>query len=205
MSDSLTRKGEGTRARIIEVAAALIREKGIVGATFDDVKASASVSSSQICHYFNNKDGLVRAVIDRQIEIVLEIQGSADLSSLSGARAWRDDLIAVARSNARGGFALASLGAQLTQSDDLARAQVGVGFGKWRIILSRQLEVVVESLGVSNSLTPDRLAVTLLSTIQGALLQSQIDRDTQVLEAAMDTFIALAYRNQSLLSARGGT
>jgi TetR/AcrR family transcriptional regulator, transcriptional repressor for nem operon len=162
------------------------------------VKASASVSSSQICHYFNNKDGLVRAVIDRQIEIVLEIQGSADLSSLSGARAWRDDLIAVARSNASGGFALASLGAQLTQSDDLARAQVGVGIGKWRNILSRQLEVVVGSLGVSNSLTPDRLAVTLLSTIQGALLQSQIDRDTQVLEAAMDTFLALAYRNQSL-------
>ena len=62
----LTPKGERTRARIVEEAAALIHERGVAGTFLEDVKAAAGVSGSQMYHYFPDKDDLVHAVIDYQ-------------------------------------------------------------------------------------------------------------------------------------------
>ena len=60
----ITPKGERTRARIVEKAAALIHERGVAGTFLEDVKAAAGVSGSQLYHYFPDKDELVQAVID---------------------------------------------------------------------------------------------------------------------------------------------
>src|SRR6266567_1457316 len=52
----LTPKGERTRARIVEEAAALIHERGVAGTFLEDVKAAAGVSGSQLYNYFPDKD-----------------------------------------------------------------------------------------------------------------------------------------------------
>ena len=64
----LTAKGARTRARIVEEAAALIHERGVAGATLEDVKVAAEVSGSQMYHYFPDKNELVQAVIDYQAD-----------------------------------------------------------------------------------------------------------------------------------------
>ena len=62
----LTARGERVRTRIVEVAAALIHERGVAATTLDDVKAAAGVSGSQLYHYFPDKSDLVHAVIGYQ-------------------------------------------------------------------------------------------------------------------------------------------
>src|SRR5271163_4719964 len=94
----LTPKGARTRARIVEEAAALIHERGVAGTTLEDVKAAAGVSGSQMYHYFPDKDDLVQAVIDYQADAIAGHQRQADLGSAEGLRAWRDMVIAQARS-----------------------------------------------------------------------------------------------------------
>src|SRR5277367_27330 len=118
----LTPKGERTRARIVEEAAALIHERGVASTTLDDVKAAAEVSGSQMYHYFPDKDELLQAVIAYQADVIADGQRQADLGSAAGLTAWRDMVIAQARSSeGQGGCPLGSLAGQLTETDPRAR------------------------------------------------------------------------------------
>src|SRR5215813_5376921 len=93
----LTRKGEQTRERIVGAAAELIFERGVAGTGVEDVKAAAGVSSSQLYHYFADKQALVRAVIAHQSDAVLAAQEPllGKLDSLDALRAWRDQAVAI--------------------------------------------------------------------------------------------------------------
>lgn len=63
MRGGLTAKGRATRERIIEGAAAVLRERGVASATLDDVMARTGTSKSQLFRYFpSGKDELLLAV-----------------------------------------------------------------------------------------------------------------------------------------------
>ena len=93
----LTAKGERTRARIVEEAAALIHERGVAGATLEDVKVAAEVSGSQLYHYFPEKDELVQAVIDYPADTIVKHNRQA-LGSPKGIEAWRNMVVTGVRS-----------------------------------------------------------------------------------------------------------
>src|SRR6266576_2281875 len=111
----LTRKGTQTRQKIVAAAAGLILEQGVAGTTLEEVRAEAGVSSSQIYHYFADKEALVRAVVDYRAQTVVgethepmlavdsldrgqhRLVGLADhglmlaaIEGIDGLRAWRD-------------------------------------------------------------------------------------------------------------------
>src|SRR5258708_4959534 len=91
----LTRRGRETRQRIVAAAAELMFENGVAETTLEDIRAAAGVSGSQVYHYFEDKQALVRAVIDYQADAVLDIQGAHldRLDTMAGLRAWRDFLV----------------------------------------------------------------------------------------------------------------
>ena len=194
----LTPKGERTRARIIDAASRLIYERGVAGTTLDDVRTAADVSSSQLYHYFADKDDLVQAVINRQADVTVGNQEQADLTTIEGLRAWRDMVVAAARSGgARGGCPLGSLGSQLAETDPEARALVAAGFGRWSDAIAVGLRALHAAGQLPAGIDPDDLAVTLLAALQGGLLLAQVERDTRPLETAVDTILALVSAGQS--------
>src|SRR6201994_5018146 len=110
----LTRRGEATRARIVDAAAELIFQQGVAGTTVEEVRDAARVSSSQLYHYFEDKPALVRAVIERQADRAIGTQEQFDLSSLDGLREWRDFVVDHNRlKDGRGGCPVGSLGSEL--------------------------------------------------------------------------------------------
>lgn len=189
----LTAKGERTRARIVEAAARLIYERGVARTTLDDVKAAAGVSGSQMYHYFPDKDELVQAVISYQADLIAGNQRQADLGSAEGLRAWRDMVIAQARSEkGKGGCPLGSLAGQLAETDPHARTLLAGGFGQWQAAIGEDLRRLHRAGRLPDGTDPDALAVTLLATLQGGLLPAQVQLDTRVLETAVDTLLQLA-------------
>ena len=189
---TLTRKGERTRARIVEEAAALIHERGVAGTTLDDVKAAAEVSGSQMYHYFPDKNDLVQAVTGYQADAAVSNQRHADLGSVEGVQAWRDMVIRAAeRVQAKGGCPLGSLGGQLAESDPEARALMAAGFERWTTEISEGLRSLQAAGQLPPGLDPDDLATTLLATLQGGLLLAQVQRSTRPFETAVDTLLAL--------------
>src|ERR1700749_3677568 len=130
----LTRRGQQTRTRIVAAAAELMFENGVAETTLEDIRAAAGVSGSQVYHYFEDKQALVRAVIDYQADAVLDTQGTHldHPDTLPGLRAWRDLLVEHQRSlECRGGCPIGTLGAEVAEIDDVARMAVARGFGRW--------------------------------------------------------------------------
>jgi TetR/AcrR family transcriptional regulator, transcriptional repressor for nem operon len=189
----LTPKGARTRARIVDAAARLIHARGVAGTTLDDVRATAEVSGSQLSHYFAGKDELVQAVIDHQADLIVGNQHQADLGTAAGLRAWRDMVIAAAKSTGgQGGCPLGSLGGQLAETDPQARARAAAGFDRWSAAIGDGLRTFQDAGRLPAGVTSDDLAVTLLAALQGGLLLAQVQRDTRPLETAVDTLLALA-------------
>jgi TetR/AcrR family transcriptional repressor of nem operon len=191
----LTLKGERTRTRIVEAAARLIHERSVAGTTLEDVKAAAAVSGSQLYHYFPDKDDLLQAVIEHQARTIAANQRQADLGSPDGLRAWRDTVIAQAKtSNGRGGCPLGSLAGQLAETDPRARALIAAGFEQWSAAISDGLRELQAAGRLPAAIDADDYAITLLAALQGGLLLAQIQQDTRPLETAVDTLLALTAR-----------
>ena len=89
----LTPKGRATRDRIVQAAAQLIVTEGLAASNMERVRNAASVSGSQLAHYFTDKSALIRAVVRRQIGVVLDFHRQPklrDLSSFDDFERWID-------------------------------------------------------------------------------------------------------------------
>jgi TetR/AcrR family transcriptional regulator, transcriptional repressor for nem operon len=188
----LTSKGEQTRGRIVAAAAELMSERGIAGTTLEDVRSAAGVSSSQVYHYFADKNALVRAVIGYQDERIVGGQELmlARLDSVAGLRAWRDFLVEHQRQlQCRGGCPIGSLGSEVAETDPKARAVVATSFRRWEAGIRAGFAAMSERGEFVPGTDPGKLATAALAALQGALLLTQIQRSTDPLEATLDTVI----------------
>src|SRR5580692_5073569 len=188
----LTRRGRETRQRIVAAAAELMFDNGAAETTLEDIRAAAGVSGSQVYHYFEDKQALVRAVIDYQTDVVLDAQGAHldRLDSMAGLRAWRDFLVEHQRQlGCRGGCPIGALGSELAETDPKARVAVAGGFGRWEAGIRGGFQAMCDRGELGQDASPDRLATTMLAALQGGLLLSQVKRSTTPLEVALDTVI----------------
>src|SRR5882757_1326170 len=188
----LTRKGQATRARLVAAASGLVYERGVAGTSTDDVQAAAGVSTSQIYHYFRDKKALVRAVIAHQTDAVLEVQQPllSRLDTLDGLREWRNFVVDLQhRHHCAGGCPIGSLGSELAEADDEARADVAAGFERWAGAIRAGLHAMRDRGDLSRDADPDQLGLAILTTLQGGLLLTQIRRDTVALETGLDAML----------------
>jgi Tetracyclin repressor-like, C-terminal domain len=122
----------------------------------------------------------VQAVISHQAHVIAGNQRQADLGSPEGLRAWRDMVIAQARSGeAKGGRPLGSLAGQLAETDPHARTLLADGFGQWQAAIGEGLRRLHQAGQLPDGTDPDALAITLLATLQGGLLLAQVQRDSR--------------------------
>jgi AcrR family transcriptional regulator len=186
----LTAKGRQTRARIIDAAAELMLEQGVAETTIEHVRDTAGVSSSQVYHYFADKQALLLAVIDHQTEGVLELQAPHldHLDTLADLRAWRDMLVEnQKRLQCRGGCPIGAIGSQVAETDPQARLAVASGYLRWEKAIRAGLTAMHRRGDLTGN--PEDLALALLTALQGGLLMTQIHRDVRPLEVALDAVL----------------
>jgi len=193
--DTLTRKGAQTRQRILVAAADLILQQGVAATTLEDVRAEAGVSSSQIYHYFADKEALVRAVVDYRAQTVVgEIHEPmlAAIEGIDGLRAWRDKIVSIqSHAGCQGGCPLGSLGSELAELDHVARRNVAAGYGRWESAIRACLQGMHDRGQLIPAADPDQLATAMLAALQGGLLLAQVERSVRPLAAALDVMISL--------------
>jgi AcrR family transcriptional regulator len=191
-SRRLTRRGRETRERIVAAAADLMFDHGVAETTLEDIRSAAGVSGSQVYHYFEDKQALVRAVIVYQTDAVLDTQGAHldQLDTMPGLRAWRDLLVGHQRQlQCRGGCPIGALGAEVAETDDAARIAVAGGLRRWEGRIRDGLRTMHARGDLPAGIDPDDLALATLAALQGGLLLTQIQRDTKPLEVALDAML----------------
>jgi len=191
----LTRKGQQTRHRIVAAAAGLVLQQGVAGTTLDEVRAAAGVSSSQIYHYFADKEALVRAVVDYQAQTVvgdIHEPALAAIEGIDGLRAWRDMIVSIQReADCAGGCPLGSLGSELAELDHVARRDVAAHFARWEAAISACLSGMRDRGQLIAAADPGQLATAILAALEGGLLLAQVERNVRPLAAALDVMISL--------------
>jgi len=184
-SHRLTPKGRATRERIVAAAAQLMYDHGVAGTSLGDVQKAAGVGSSQVYHYFGDKNSLIRAVIAHRIQGLLGTLG--DLDSMDGLRAWRDFVVDTYRQqNCEGGCPVGSLVGELAEPFPECRADLAGGFDQWEAAIRAGLRVMCDRGDLRRTANPDRLATALLAAVQGGILLAQVHRDPAPLETALD-------------------
>ncbi|TDV49800.1 TetR/AcrR family transcriptional regulator [Actinophytocola oryzae] len=183
----LTGKGQATRARILEHAAALIYTRGVHATNNEQLRRAAGISGSQLNHYFPTKESLVLAVIEWQAERVLTFHRSERFTrfdSLDSLREWADYYIAYEHSY-REGCSLGSLASEIIKTDLDVRTELATAFEQWRDVFRDGLERMRRLGRLSAEADPTRLAYLLLSAHQGGTLLAQTARDIAPLENAL--------------------
>jgi TetR/AcrR family transcriptional regulator, transcriptional repressor for nem operon len=191
----LTRKGAQTRQKIVAAAAGLILEQGVAGTTLEEVRAAAGVSSSQIYHYFGDKEALVRAVVDYRAQTLVGETHEPILAAIEGVdglRAWRNTIVSITEdAGCQGGCPLGSLGSELAELDHVARQDVAAGFSRWEAAIRACLHGMRARGQLVPVADPDQLATAMLAALEGGLLLAQIERSVRPLAAALDVMISL--------------
>jgi TetR/AcrR family transcriptional regulator, transcriptional repressor for nem operon len=189
-----TARGRDTKQRIVDNACDLIFDGSVAALNLDDLLQTTGTSKSQLYHYFTDRSDLVRAVVARQGERVLEIHREA----LSGAegwealRHWRDVVVSLTRSRGgRGGCPVGSLSSELAQLDAVARVELVGVFERWQQLIAEVIRAMVSRGELRDDADAEDLALATITSLQGGLLLAKTLEDPRPVEVALDA--ALGY------------
>jgi AcrR family transcriptional regulator len=168
----LTPKGRATRDRIVRAAAELIVSGGLAAANMENVRKAASVSGSQLAHYFADKNALIRAVIGRQIGGVLDFHRQTklrELDSFDDFERWIElNMRYLRRIGTSGGTpTYHALTAQLAKSDAATRAALSEGYAQWIELLRQAIQRMKRRGVLAAAANPRQLALVIVSAHQG--------------------------------------
>ncbi len=167
----LTAKGRATRERILQSAAEVILVDGISGLNLKKVREAASVSGSQLTHYFVDKQALIRAVIGRQTEVVLDFHRQPKLDRLSTFDDYEEWIAANLRYLQRIGYVgtptYHTLAGQLVKSDEATRKTLAAGYWQWIELIEQSIQRMKDRGVLVTKAQPKELALVIVASHQG--------------------------------------
>jgi AcrR family transcriptional regulator len=167
----LTAKGRATRDRIVKVAAGLIISEGLSALNMDALRKAASVSGSQLAHYFTDKRALIRAIVARQIDVVLDFHRQPKLRALdtfADFERWAElNMRYLRRIGYSGTPTYHALAGQLAKSDTATRDTLAAGYWHWVEVLTQAIQRMKDRSVLVADADPRKLALVIVSAHQG--------------------------------------
>jgi AcrR family transcriptional regulator len=167
----LTAKGRATRDRIVQVAAELILSDGLSALNMDALRKAASVSGSQLAHYFADKRALIRAVVARQINVVLDFHRQPKLRALDTFDDFEHWIDLNARYLRQIGYSgtptYHALAGQLGKSDTATRETLAAGYWQWIDLLEQAIQRMKDHRVLGAHADPRELALVIVGAHQG--------------------------------------
>ena len=204
MERVLTARGAATRKRIVEAAAALIRERGVADTGLDDIGAATATSKSQMFHYFpGGKSDLLHAVAVHEAEqVILDQQPYlGDLTSWRKWQAWRRRVIEKYDAQ-RDRCPLTALTTQLGKATPLTRAIVSDLYDTWLAHLAAGVQALKDSGELDASTDVDAVATAVLAAVQGGVVMMQATDRISYLEVALAEALDAMHRPPRPVKAR---
>jgi AcrR family transcriptional regulator len=182
------RRPLGPRERVVRSAAQLIREQGVSSTGMRDIVVQADAPRGSLQHYFpGGKDQLVAEALLLMGGVAGRLTWRAserdDVSSPSELFArivsgWRDLFVA---EGFGAGCPLVAAAADVAAHHDELRAVIARAFRDWEDPLAKALEAT----GVDGDRS-HRLAVLLISALEGAIVLARVRRDVEPLDIIVE-------------------
>ena len=189
----LTPRGRIAYARITGAAADLIYRQGLSNTTLNDVRRAASVSGSQLTHYFTDRRALVRGVIAWRRDQVMTLStdgGLGRLDSFAALQEWADRNVQLQIDlNCSGGCVFGSLVGELVPPDEDLRTDLTAVYDELIGLLRAGLTAMVKRGELRADADPKHLARVLVAAHQGGSLLSQTSQSIKPLRDALNAAI----------------
>jgi len=171
----------------VAAAAELMHLRGVGATSIADVLVASDTGKSQMYHYFSGKDRLVEAVLQHQLDQVLDMQRQFDVGTWDGIRSWFDAMLGQQEARAfLGGCPLGSIIAEVGTRDHHLREVAARAFQRWEDVLATGLQALQDRGELRDHADPGRLALETMASIQGGYLLSTTERQRRPMEIALD-------------------
>ena len=186
---------EGTRARVLDAAAALFQSHGYAATSTQQIAAEAGVTHGAMHHHFATKKVLGLAVVRERVavsvrETWIEPLAAAKTTKAALARIFGEICAGLDARGAVQGCPLNNLALELSFVDADFREELRQVFDEWRQALADRLRA---DPGVrrARGTDPDALAMFVVAAYSGAMAMAKADQASTALRVAADRLAAI--------------
>jgi TetR/AcrR family transcriptional repressor of nem operon len=183
------RKGEATRQRIIAEAAPIFNQRGYAGCSMHDLMEATGLEKGGLYRHFANKEELAAEAFRFALAQTVKVR-TDHLEDIPGAA---DKLRRVVQlfvetpSAVAGGCPLMNTAIDSDDGNPELRQLALRGIQTWRARLSAIIVAGLETGEIRAGINPRRIANAIISTLEGALMISRLERTKSAMHDAQVT------------------
>jgi TetR/AcrR family transcriptional regulator, transcriptional repressor for nem operon len=178
-------KGEETRRRIVAGAAALFNRRGYEGTSLADLMEATGLEKGGIYRHFASKEAIAAAAFDYAWQSASSAR-LGDLDQISNSVDRLKQFVAnfVERIPAvPGGCPMFNTAVDSDDGNPVLRARARKALRGWLRYLASTIEAGIRAGEVRRGTSPKGAAILILSSLEGALIMSNLERDREPLLA----------------------
>jgi TetR/AcrR family transcriptional repressor of nem operon len=179
-------KGDQTRERIIAKAAELFNQRGLEGTSMADLMEATGLEKGGIYRHFPSKEAVAAEAFDYAWEEAFQ-ERVRDLGSISGSVDRLKHLIAnfvERRSSIPGGCPLLNTAVESDDGNPVLRERARHALEKWQELIVSIIREGIERREIRTEVNPNQIAMLIISSLEGALMISRLERNRDALLAA---------------------
>jgi TetR/AcrR family transcriptional regulator, transcriptional repressor for nem operon len=199
-------KGDETRERIIAKAAELFNQRGLEGTSLSDLMEATGLEKGGIYRHFPSKEAVAAEAFDYAWDAAFQ-ERVRDLDCIPGSVDRLKHLIAnfvERRSSIPGGCPLLNTAVESDDGNPVLRERARQALGKWQSLLISVINEGIRRREIRSGTDPNKLAMIIISSLEGALMISRLERNRDALLAAgshLDNYLDKEVRVHARFSA----
>lgn len=178
-------KGEKTRERIVSKAAQLFNERGLEGTSLADLMEATGLEKGGIYRHFPSKEAVAVEAFDYAWHLAFAAR-MHDLDSISNSvdklKQFLTNFVE-RRPSVSGGCPLLNTAIDADDGNPALREHARKALRQWRDLLSSIISTGVERKEIRRGVDARKLATLIISSLEGALMISRLERDREALMA----------------------
>ena len=179
-------KGDETRERILAKAAELFNQRGLEGTSLADLMEATGLEKGGIYRHFPSKEAVAAEAFDYAWREAFQ-ERVRDLASISGSVDRLKHIIAnfvERRSRIPGGCPLLNTAVESDDGNPVLRERARQALDNWQNLLISVAKEGIQRREIRSGVDPRRLAMLIISSLEGALMISRLERNRDALLAA---------------------
>ena len=187
-----TRNPAETKGKLLGVAQKLMLAKGYAATSVDEICEAAKLTKGCFFHYFDSKEDLGRALLDRFCaegeRRRLEWMARQPKDPLRRVYAQIDFAGSLAKECSAQGCLLGTLAQELSDTQPRFRSLCDKGFTAWSEAVAKDLREAKQAYAPNAAFDPKELAEHFIAVLEGAQLLAKMRRDCRVVARSLEHY-----------------
>jgi TetR/AcrR family transcriptional repressor of nem operon len=178
-------KGGETRSRIVKQAAALFNQNGFEGSSMADLMEAAGLEKGGLYRHFSNKQQIAVEAFDYAWQSAKETR-THDLETIANSVDKLKQFIANfvdRRPSVPGGCPILNTAIDSDDGNPALRNRALKALEQWLDLLGTIIKGGIAAGEIRDEVDPSELAVTIISSLEGALMMRRLQRDKDAMRA----------------------